>query len=110
MSKFAFVAFAAILVVQPALAAKKQQPQQAYGEQPYGEQPTLRTFQTAVEIISIVCDCRIDRPHPSTSSTASADFSSADMTRCTITVMRTPAKQLLATRPWGNLGGSLIGR
>jgi hypothetical protein len=35
MSKFAFVAFAAVLVVQPALAAKK--PQQAYGEQPYVE-------------------------------------------------------------------------
>jgi hypothetical protein len=37
MSKFAFVAFAAVLVVQPALAAKKQQSQQAYGEQPYVE-------------------------------------------------------------------------
>jgi hypothetical protein len=37
MSKFAFVAFAAVLVVQPALAAKKQQPQQQYVEQPYAE-------------------------------------------------------------------------
>jgi hypothetical protein len=37
MSKFAVLAFAAVLVVQPALAAKKQQPQQAYAEQPYVE-------------------------------------------------------------------------
>jgi hypothetical protein len=35
MSKFGFVAFAVVLVVEPALAAKKQQPRQAYAEQAY---------------------------------------------------------------------------